>query len=283
MQTKEKKTAVLPRAFLFLAVLALICAAAFLVRSLTGVAAEEPAPSDGETEPSGAALPENQYDLGAFSLVDGRMVYSGEGTVYEGVDVSQHQGEIDWQAVADAGMDFAIIRVGNRGTSEGSISLDEYYIQNIEGALAAGLRVGVYFFSQAISVEEALEEARFVLEWIEDYDVTYPVFFDWEDVAWEARTGGMDSITLTECAKAFCGEIAAAGYRAGLYFNQTFGYQEFNLSELQEYTFWLASYSQTPDFQYHFDIWQYSAEGSVAGIPGDVDLNLSFTDYRSEE
>lgn len=286
MQTQEKKKSVLGRAVLFVLTLALICGAALIVRGLSGGGEETPPaeePAEPAEKPEHAALPENGYDLSAFSVQDGFMTYSGEGTVYSGIDVSQHQGEIDWQAVADAGIDFAIIRVGNRGTSDGNLSLDEYFTANMEGAAAAGIPVGVYFFSQAISEQEAREEARFVLTWLKGYDLDYPVYYDWEDVAWEARTDGMDSITLTACAKAFCGEIAAAGYRAGLYFNQTFGYQEFALSELQEYTFWLASYSDTPDFQYHFDMWQYSAEGSVPGISAPVDLNLSFTDFRGEE
>ncbi len=284
MQTEEKKVSMWPRIVLFFGMLALICAAALLVRRMQ---AKEPEPTEEpEMTPvveQGPALPENAYDLTAFSMQDGRMVYAGEEPVYAGIDVSMHQGEIDWQAVADSGIDFAIIRVGNRGSTEGRISLDEYFLDNMEGAIAAGLKVGVYFFSQAISEEEAREEARFVLNWIGGYDLAYPVYFDWEPVAWEARTDGMDPLTLTACAKAFCSEIAAAGYRAGLYFNQSYGYQEFDLTELQEYTFWLASYSDTPNFQYHFDVWQYSATGSVPGVATDVDLNLSFTTFIEQE
>ena len=286
MQTREKRSSPAARIALFVLTLALICGAALIARRAAADAQMQPAEESGTEESGtqqGAALTENGYDLSAFSMQDGFMTYSGDGTVYAGVDVSQHQGAIDWQRVKDAGVEFAIIRVGNRGTSEGAISLDEQFKDNMAGAAAAGIDIGVYFFSQAVTEDEAREEARFVLTWIENYDLKYPVYYDWEDVAWEARTDGMDPVTLTACAKAFCGEIAAAGYRAGLYFNQRFGYQEFNLSELQEYTFWLASYSATPDFRYHFDVWQYSAEGAVDGIDGAVDLNLSFTDFRPEE
>lgn len=286
MQTREKRSSPAARIALFVLTLALICGAALIARRAAADGQTQPAEESGTEESGaqqGAALTENGYDLSAFSAQDGFMTYSGDGTVYAGVDVSQHQGAIDWQRVKDAGVDFAIIRVGNRGTSEGAISLDEQFKDNMAGAAAAGIDIGVYFFSQAVTEDEAREEARFVLTWIENYDLKYPVYYDWEDVAWEARTDGMDPVTLTACAKAFCGEIAAAGYRAGLYFNQRFGYQEFNLSELQEYTFWLASYSATPDFRYHFDVWQYSAEGTVDGIDGAVDLNLSFTDFRPEE
>ena len=286
MQTREKRSSPAARIALFVLTLALICGAALIARRAAADAQTQPAEESGTEESGtqqGAALTENGYDLSAFSMQDGFMTYSGDGTVYAGVDVSQHQGAIDWQRVKDAGVEFAIIRVGNRGTSEGAISLDEQFKDNMAGAAAAGIDIGVYFFSQAVTEDEAREEARFVLTWIENYDLKYPVYYDWEDVAWEARTDGMDPVTLTACAKAFCGEIAAAGYRAGLYFNQRFGYQEFNLSELQEYTFWLASYSATPDFRYHFDVWQYSAEGTVDGIDGAVDLNLSFTDFKPEE
>lgn len=287
MSTKTKRAGIRLRIVLFVAVLVVICAAALFLRSsLRSEPNPEPDPVADEpvtsvqTTPS---LPENSYDLSAFSLVDGRMTYSGTQPVTTGVDVSMHQGVIDWQAVADAGVDFAIIRVGNRGTSDGGLSLDEYYLDNMRGALDAGLKVGVYFFSQAISVEEAREEARFVLSWLRGFDLALPVFYDWENVAWEARTDGMDSITLTACAEAFCSTIAGAGYRAGLYFNQTFGYQQFDLPELQEYTFWLASYSDVPDFKYHFDLWQYTASGSVPGIGTVVDLNLCFSTFIEEE
>ena len=286
MQTREKRSSPAARIALFVLTLALICGAALIARRAAADGQTQPAEESGTEESGaqqGAALTENGYDLSAFSMQDGFMTYSGDGTVHTGVDVSQHQGAIDWQRVKDAGVEFAIIRVGNRGTSEGAISLDEQFKDNMAGAAAAGIDIGVYFFSQAVTEDEAREEARFVLTWIENYDLKYPVYYDWEDVAWEARTDGMDPVTLTACAKAFCGEIAAAGYRAGLYFNQRFGYQEFNLSELQEYTFWLASYSATPDFRYHFDVWQYSAEGTVDGIDGAVDLNLSFTDFKPEE
>lgn len=283
MQTRQRKRAPLLRVGLFLLTLALICGAALALRSCLGGTHTDP---DTEPEPpqqTGASLTQNGYDLSAFSAQDGFMTYTGEGAAYTGVDVSQHQGQIDWERVRAAGVDFAIIRVGNRGTSEGGLSLDPYFQQNMEAALAAGLDVGVYFFSQAVTETEAREEARFVLTWIAEYDLAYPIYYDWESVEWEARTDGMDPVTLTACARAFCSEIAAAGYRAGLYFNQTFGYQQFNLSTLQEYTFWLASYTDVPDFQYHFDVWQYSAEGTVDGIDGVVDLNLSFTDFSAEE
>lgn len=218
----------------------------------------------------------NVYDPEAFYDADGFRRYRGEEPAAVGIDVSAHQQEIDWQRVKAAGVEFAMIRVGYRGYTRGDLELDSYFIRNIEGALDAGIEVGVYFFSQAINTQEALDEAEFVLNWIEGYDLTYPVVFDWEDIEAEARTDNMDMITLTGCAYAFCEAVEKAGYRAGVYFNQRFGYQELNLLSLQDYVFWLAEYNPTPSFTYHFDIWQYSAEGTVDGIETPVDLNLSF-------
>lgn len=220
--------------------------------------------------------PKNPYDPEEFYQEDGFTFYSGEQASTVGVDVSSHQGQIDWQAVKAAGVEFAMIRVGYRGYTKGEIQLDEYFQANMEGAAAAGIQLGVYFFSQAISVEEALEEASFVLNQIDGYDLTYPVVFDWEDIEAEARTDNMDMITLTSCADAFCQAVERAGYTGGVYFNQRFGYQELNLLSLEKYTLWLAEYNPTPTFAYHFDMWQYSCTGKVDGIETDVDLNLSF-------
>jgi len=192
------------------------------------------------------------------------------------VDVSAHQGEINWEKAAADGIQFAMIRLGYRGYTEGEIGLDPYFLRNIEGAQAAGLDVGVYFFSQAITKDEAVEEAKFVLNWIEGYELDYPIFFDWEDIEADARTDGMDMLTLTGCVDAFCAAIEDAGYRAGVYFNQRFGYQELNLLSLRKYMFWLAEYNPAPTFTYDFEIWQYSCDGRVDGISGPVDLNMSF-------
>ena len=136
--------------------------------------------------------------------------------------------------------------------------------------------MGVYFFSQAIDEQEAREEARFVLDRISGYQLAFPVFFDWEKIGSEARSDTMDLASLTTVTDTFCTEIRNAGYQAGLYFNQQLGYEELHLPSLQTYTFWLAEYNDTPSFAYHFDLWQYSATGTVDGIDGDVDLNLAF-------
>ena len=208
-------------------------------------------------------VPENTYDPSCFYMDGGFLRYESDTiTSQVGIDVSAHQQEIDWQRVADSGVQFAILRVGYRGYTEGAIQEDAYFTQNLEGAIDAGLDVGVYFFSQAIDEQEAREEARFVLDKISGYLLAFPVFFDWEKIGSEARSDTMDLASLTIVTDTFC--------------NQQLGYEELHLPSLQTYTFWLAEYNDTPSFAYHFDLWQYSASGTVDGIEGDVDLNLAF-------
>ena len=230
-------------------------------------------------------LDQNVYDPQAFT-VDSRgwVQYEKDGQrALQGVDVSVYQGEVDWQAVAASGIDFAMIRVGYRGYSQGTLQLDERFQANMEGALAAGLDVGVYFFSQATTVAEAEEEADFVLEAIRSYPIRYPVVFDWEFItSGEARTDGMDGHGITQCAAAFCELVSVAGYTPMVYFNQDMGYLVYQLKELDSSPFWLAEYDSRPDFYYDFDMWQYTHTGTVPGIQGNVDLNLAFRDLTRQ-
>ena len=249
---------------------------------------EEPVPEETPEDTAPAenlidGIPANPHDPNDFAEKNGFIVYTGTETWHTGVDVSAHQGEINWEKAAADGIQFAMIRLGYRGYTEGEIGLDPYFLRNIEGAQAAGLDVGVYFFSQAITKDEAVEEAKFVLNWIEGYELDYPIFFDWEDIEAEARTDGMDSVTLTACAVAFCKRVEMNGYRAGVYFNQRFGYEEFDLRELQDYELWLAEYALSPSFPYHFDVWQYANDGMLSGVDGPVDLNLAFVESRTAE
>lgn len=228
--------------------------------------------------PAYEQLPLNPHDSSVFSLQNGRVRYNGAAKVMTGVDVSVYQNDIDWKQVKAAGIDFAMIRVGFRGYGpSGVLSEDSRFRQNIAGALDAGLQVGVYLFSQATNVWEAQEEANLVLNAIKDYNVTLPVVFDWERITnATARTDGLPGGTVTLCAKTFCDTIAQAGYKPMVYFNLDLGYLGYDLSQLKDYGFWLAEYRTTPTFFYDFDMWQYTAKGSVPGIKGDVDLNLYF-------
>lgn len=224
-------------------------------------------------------VPVNSYDADAFYQEDGRIYYESDTVeTRTGIDVSVYQGEIDWETVKNDGIDFVIIRLGFRGYGEsGSMNLDRNFTANLEGAIAAGLDVGVYFFSQAITVDEAAEEAEFVLSYLEGYELTYPVVFDWEVIGTEdARTYGLDTETLCACANTFCSMVEEAGYEAMIYLTSYAGYIKYNLSQVVEYDFWFAQYSDVPEFYYDFQMWQYSSTGSVNGISGDVDLNLQF-------
>ena len=185
--------------------------------------------------------------------------------------------DIDWEKVAADGIDFAMIRVGYRGSTAGQIYTDEYFEKNIAGATAAGLKIGVYFYSQAINAEEAAEEAAFVLNAIRPYKVTFPVVFDWEIVGGsDARTYTVSRAVLCESAKTFCSAVEDAGYDAMIYFTQYLGYRKYILRQLSDYEFWYAEYEAKPRIVFNFDMWQYSSTGSVNGIDGDVDLNIYF-------
>jgi len=223
----------------------------------------------------------NEYQVEAFGRENGFVVYRAPGIVSSiGIDVSFHQQEIDWEQVAAAGVEYAMIRVGYRGYETGNLNLDRRFEDNIKGALSAGLRVGIYFFSQAVDVTEAEEEAVQVAEWIREYEITYPVVFNWEPIPnAAARTDGVDAETVTECAAAFCEKVKAAGYIPMVYFNKNQGYSVMNLAKLKDYHFWLAEYTEIPQFQYHFEMWQYSGTGSVPGISLPVDLNICFAEY----
>lgn len=210
---------------------------------------------------------------------DGEFILCSAADALVGIDVSSHQKDIDWPAVAEAGVDYAMIRLGYRGYDQGGVYVDSNWEKNVSGALEAGLQVGVYFYSQAITVEEAIEEAQLVLKNIRYYDITFPVVFDWECIGPDARTYGLSSRMVTDCTAAFCQTIAAAGYTPMFYFNQSMARDTFRLPELQEYDFWLAQYADAMTFAYDVQMWQYTNSGQVPGIPTEVDLNLSFVDY----
>lgn len=232
-------------------------------------------------------VPVNSYDPRGFYYdsndfihyeVDGRQAFMG-------IDVSTYQNTIDWAQVAEAGIEFAMVRVGRRGYgAEGNLGMDTHYVENIVGARQNGLEVGVYFFSQATNILELEEEIELLLSLIQNYDITYPVVFDWEfidNVDW-ARTDATTGEELTALAKHFCQRIEGAGYTPMVYFNWDMGYCYYDLSQLTDYPFWLAELTAFPRFYYHFDMWQYTFTGQVPGIEGPVDMNLSFRDFANE-
>ena len=201
-----------------------------------------------------------------------------------GIDVSEHQREIDWGQAARSGLDFACIRLGRRGYTEGGLFEDPWFERNMAGAAANGLKTGVYFFSQAVNVAEAIEEANFVLERIRDYRIDLPVIYDWEWVEAEnARTAELSVQTRTDCAVAFCETIRRAGYEPGVYFNRKLGYYGYDLTRLTDYVFWFSlPESPFPNFYYACDMWQYSFTERVPGIEGPTDMNLMFIKKNTE-
>lgn len=233
--------------------------------------------------PINRELKQNQLDVANLSILEsGEYQYLTDGQVisHKGIDVSSHQGKIDWSLVAQDGVEFAIIRVGFRGYgSEGKLVVDQQFENNIRGATAAGVRVGVYFFSQAISEEELLEEANLVLEQIAPYKVECPVVYDVERISSDSSDGRMNRISVeerTNLTKLFCQTIEAAGYKPMIYHNTEMGALMIDVAQLDDYDKWYAFYSDKMFYPYEYKIWQYSDKGKVQGIKTDVDLNISF-------
>ncbi|MBR5127032.1 MAG: glycoside hydrolase family 25 protein [Roseburia sp.] len=204
-------------------------------------------------------------------------VEDGQVTSYKGIDVSRFQGKIDWNAVAADGVSFAFIRVGNRGYGSGAVLEDDTFVPNIEGANVAGVKAGVYFFSQAVTEAEAIEEANFVLEQIAPYQIDCPIVCDMEMIAGDE--GRADSLTpeqRTQMIKIFCDTIANAGYTPMIYMNLELATIRINLEELEGYAKWFAYYNPEMYFPYEYTVWQYSEKGTVAGVPEKVDMNICF-------
>lgn len=225
-------------------------------------------------------LKRNPYDITAFSTRNGRQVYDdGVTPVHYGIDVSTYQGKIDWAKVAADGIEFAIIRCGFRTYTQGQLGEDDYFEDNIRGALANGLKVGVYFFSQALTVAEVREELAYTLDLIRGWDITLPVVFDWEQVTvFSSRSRIPDWQTVTDCIVAFCDGVAAAGYQPMTYYNPSMAYLRLDLPRLAQYPKWLAHYVEATNYYYDFQMWQYGSSGQVNGIDGRVDMDILFGD-----
>jgi len=220
---------------------------------------------------------------------DGRLQCTNENFKTRfGIDVSAYQNRrcpdetIDWEAVADDGVDFVMVRAALRGYTTGELHDDAYYAQNIDGAMDAGIRTGVYIFSQAITVEEAIEEADFVIDLLRGHDIDGPVAYDWEMGTSAYRVYGIEPSVATACALAFCQRIEEAGYQPLVYMSRYVCYNKFNLPQLTDYPIWYPEYKYPttapekvkPGIYYQMDYWQYTDKAQVAGITGDVDANL---------
>ena len=200
-----------------------------------------------------------------------------------GIDISKEQGLVDFNKVKKAGVEFVMIKVGARGYGSGQLIADEKFKDNLQGAQKAGLSTGVYFFSQAITEAEAIEEANLVIESLSENKITYPVAYDMEKIKGDsARTDSLNKETRTKITQAFLKKIKDAGYKTILYGNKEWLLTKINLSSLSEYDIWLSQESDIPDYPYKFNLWQYTYEGTIDGVTGKVDLNISFTDYDAK-
>ena len=246
-----------------------------LCLALSGCA--KPTPTTVPTEPP-YTLPPSPYTPSDF-VDDGGYLSCTAGDAVLGIDVSSHQGLIDWQAVADAGIRFAFVRLGYRGYSNGNLMTDQYVRINLNGAREAGIPVGAYFFSQAITVEEAKQEAAYALGILDGFRLDLPLVYDWEYVNGEARTANVDRPTLTDCTLAFCEAVEAVGYAPMVYFNSGQITRLLYGERIEQYPWWLAKYDPAMDFPCRADMWQYSNTGTVPGINAPVDLNLMFTEF----
>lgn len=281
VKSREKRRAVL-LALSIAAVLAVVALVLLLTAGERGAPAAEPQPTTKPTEPAAPAEPTeppreaNPYTASDFRYEGGYLTcLAGESVL--GVDVSEFQEQIDWEQVRGAGVEFVMIRIGYRGYGEeGGLNADANAQEYYRGAKRAGLKVGAYFFSQAINPAEAVMEARFAMEQIADWELDLPLVYDWEYIGAQARTAGVTPLCLTLNTIAFCSLVEAAGYTPMLYTNHYQSEEMMYFGAVSRYPLWLAMYSDEMDYPYRLTMWQYTCTGSVAGIETDVDINLYF-------
>lgn len=227
-------------------------------------------------------LENHKYVTGEQVIQGAKYNFASDGTLVTssgtfGIDVSKWNGNIDWKSVKASGASYVIIRCGYRGSSTGALIKDPKFEANIAGANAAGLKVGVYFFSQAVNEKEAVEEASMTIDLIRKYKISYPVFLDVEGSG--GRADGIDKATRTAVCKAYCATVQNSGYTAGVYANKSWFTSKIDAGALGAYKIWLAQYAAAPTYNGRYNMWQYSSKGSIPGISGNVDLNLSYLGY----
>lgn len=191
-----------------------------------------------------------------------------------GIDVSAWQKDIDWKKVKESGVDFAIIRCGYRGSKTGALVEDSYFYKNLTEAKEAGVEVGVYFFTQAVNETEAVEEASMVLALVGDTELEYPIFIDTENT--NGRADGIDKATRTAVCDAFCKTVERAGKKAGIYASRNWFNNKLYDDKLEEHIRWVAEYASTTAYARRYEMWQYTSSGSIDGIEGRVDLDISY-------
>ena len=226
----------------------------------------------------------NNYDFTNLVSNNGKLKYYSDGKKisYLGVDISRYQKEVDFASLKAEGVEYVMIRLGARGYKTGALQLDEYFTQNLQGAKDAGLDIGIYFYSQAVSTAEAQEEAALVIDNLKDQKITYPIAFDMEFV--ENDTSRVETLSRDErtaISLAFLSKIQEAGYIPMLYGNTEWLVKRIDLSKLKDYSIWLAEEADIPKYPYTYEMWQYTKQGSISGIEGFADMNISFVDYSA--
>lgn len=226
----------------------------------------------------------NTYDFANLVSKNDLLHYYSDGKQisYLGVDLSKYQSKVDFAAIQNEGIDFCILRVGSRGYETGVIQEDEKFEEFITGAEAVGMPVGLYFFSQAVTEAEAIEEANFVISKIGEHKITYPIAYDMEFIANDnSRIETLTKAEKTDIALAFLTRIEEAGYTGMVYGNKEWLLKRVELHRFEDYDVWLAQEDNIPDYPYVYSMWQYTKQGEVYGIEGYVDLNISFIDYSA--
>ena len=230
-------------------------------------------------------LPKNDYDYTNLVSQSGRMAYYNDGKVtsYLGICVDKYDDYIDFNALRDDGIDFVMLRVGVRGYGTGVITLDEYYADNLSRATQAGLDIGLYFSSQAITKEEAAEEAVALVSAIADYNITYPLVLDVGFVLNDtSRIESLSKTEKTDIIRTFADAIKASGYTPAIHADKEFLIKEIDLSKFSDVDIWLKNYGDLPDYPYAFTMWEYTNSAHVGGVNGSSDLTISFIDYTQK-
>ena len=233
------------------------------------------------------AVRKHDYNWSCLTNTEAGIQYTGDErySIRKGIDVSEHQGDIDWSRVKAAGYDFAFLRIGYRGYGEqGTLCADAKFQQNIVNAHNAGIEVGIYIFSQAVNEEETLQEVELVLGQLQGHNLELPVVFDPERIRDDtARTDNVTGEQFTKNTVLFCEKMKEAGYQPMVYSNMIWEAFEYDLEALADYPIWYADYEPAPQTPYYFSFWQYSEKGSVDGIEGNVDLNVQFLPQESAD
>lgn len=233
--------------------------------------------SEDEIDPLIEDTAVNEAEMDADGTEDNRKLSKEDAVL--GIDVSKWNKEIDWKKVKADGIEFVVIRCGYRGSSTGALVEDPYFEKNIEGATEAGLKVGIYFFTQAVSAVEGVEEASMVLSLCKGYKLTYPIYIDTEGAGGNGRADHIEKAERTSAVKAFCETIENSGFNAGIYASKNWFEHNLDMEQLDGYQNWLAQYSNEPSYDGEYSMWQYTSAGSVDGITGRVDLDLSYMAY----